>query len=47
MRKKVFKILRHPELKNDLQEVIDYYNKKKVGLGNTFYLHAKKQMESL
>lgn len=47
MKQKVFKILRHPEVKNDLQEAIDYYNDKKEGLGNVFYLSAKSHLESL
>jgi toxin ParE1/3/4 len=47
MKKRVFDIFRHPEVKNDLREAIDYYNEKKTGLGNTFYLNAKKYMESL
>lgn len=41
MKKKNFNIFRHPEVKNDLQQAIDYYNKKQQGLGNTFYLLAK------
>jgi len=47
MKKSNFKIALHPEVKNDLQEAIDYYNDKKLGLGDTFYLVAKKEMESL
>jgi hypothetical protein len=47
MKKQNFEIVRHPEVKNDLQEAIDYYNDKKVGLGDRFYLVAYKLMKSL
>lgn len=47
MKKINFNIVLHPEVKNDLQEAIDYYNDKKIGLGDKFYMVAKKGMESL
>ena len=47
MKKRNFDIVRHPEVKNDLQEAIDYYNKEKDGLGDQFYFVAKKEMETL
>lgn len=47
MKKRNFNIVRHPKVKNDLQEAIDYYNNKQKGLGDKFYFIAKKEMESL
>ncbi len=42
-----YNIVFQPKVKLDLQEAIDYYNKKQKGLGNNFYYLAKKLMESL
>ena len=47
MKKYNFDIVFHPEVKNDLQEAIDYYNDKKEGLGDQFYFVAKKEIENL
>ena len=47
MKKRKFNITLHPEIKSDLQEAIDYYNSKKKGLGDHFFLIAKNEIKSL
>ncbi len=47
MKKRNFNIVRHPKVKNDLQEAIDYYNNKQKGLGDKFYFIAKKEKKAL
>ena len=42
-----FKVIYNPEVYNDLQEAIDYYNEQQPGLGKRFFITAKKQLNSL
>lgn len=47
MKKLNFRVIRHPSLTTDLQEIIDYYNERKAYLGNEFYYLAVKQLKTL
>ena len=42
-----FKVIFHPEVANDIQEAIDWYNFKQNGLGNRFLIAVKKQLKIL
>ena len=43
MKKRNFSVVKHEEVNNDLQTIIDYYNEKKYKLGNEFYSCALKK----
>ncbi len=47
MKKHNFSVIKHAEVNNDLQTIIDYYNEQKYKLGNEFYACALKQMKCL
>jgi hypothetical protein len=47
MKKRNFSVIKHDEVNNDLQQIVDYYNDKKAKLGNEFYAVALKQMKRL
>jgi hypothetical protein len=47
MKKRNFSVIKHDEVNNDLQEIVDYYNEQKHKLGNEFYSVALKQMKRL
>ena len=47
MKKRNFSVIKHDEVNNDLQQIVDYYNDKKAKLGNEFYSVALKQMKRL
>lgn len=42
-----FKVVFHPEIYNDIQEAIDWYNVQQNGLGSRFLLAIKKQLKTL
>jgi plasmid stabilization system protein ParE len=43
----VFKIKLEPIVINDIQEVIEFYNKKQIGLGKRFHQTIKLALETL
>ena len=42
-----FKVVYNPEVFDDLQQAIDWYNEQQPGLGNRFFTTSKKQLNSL
>jgi len=42
-----FKVIFHPEIYNDIQEAVKWYNVQQNGLGNRFLLAVKKQLKTL
>jgi len=38
MKKHNFSVIKHAEVNNDLQTIIDYYNEQKYKLGNEFII---------
>ena len=40
-----YKVIYHPLLHQDIQEVVDWYNGKKDYLGNTFYHFTQEQID--
>jgi hypothetical protein len=44
---KRFKLIQHNGAINDLDDAIDYYNSKQMGLGKRFYLEYKETIESI
>lgn len=42
-----FKIVLSPLAESDIENQADWYNKQKKGLGNKFYKHASKSLDSL
>ncbi len=42
-----FKIIYNPDIYNDIQEAIDWYNEQQSGLGVRFYNVLQKQLKSL
>ncbi len=47
MKKRNFSVVKHDELNDDLQSIVDYYNEQKDKLGNDFFYFALKQMKRL
>jgi len=47
MKKRNFSVLKHDEVVQDLQTIVDYYNNAKSGLGNQFYKSFQKQSKLL
>ena len=37
MKKRNFSVVKHDELNDDLQTIVDYYNEQKPTLGNDFF----------
>lgn len=42
-----FKIIYNPEVQNDIQTAVDWYNNQQIGLGKRFLTHLKKHLHSL
>ena len=42
-----FKVIYNPEVYNDIQQAIDWYNEQQSGLGTRFYTTTKKHLNSL
>ncbi len=42
-----FKVIYNPEVHDDLQQAIDWYNEQQSGLGNRFFITSKNQLNSL
>ena len=42
-----FKIVYNPEVQNDIQSAVDWYNKQQAGLGKRFLSAAKKHLNAL
>lgn len=42
-----YKIIYNPEVQNDIQSAIEWYNKQQPGLGKRFLTTAKKHLDSL
>jgi len=42
-----FRVIFHPEVYNDIQEAIDWYNVKQFGIENRFLITVKKQLKTL
>jgi hypothetical protein len=47
MKKRNFSVVKHDELNDDLQTIVDYYNEQKPTLGNDFFFCVLKQMKQL